>query len=573
MLRSFEIGLSAIRTHQRALNVIGNNIANASTPGYHRQEVHLVPRRPELDGGHYVGTGVEVAEVERVIDQATEDSILSNNALLSTAAARLSVAQDIESLLTPSDSSIHAYVSDFFNNLEAVANTPEVTTVRRELLTAAENVVYQFDTIDAGLQEQRQSRISEISDAVDNINRLVRDIADLNKKIRIGRALNQEPNDLLDKRDQLLNELTEVADVSVQTADNGREIVLLGNGALTISEDPAGLEVGYDDFGNVAVYATGPTRHQLNFTSGQLGGLLTAVNETIPEAQARLAQLAGEIVRAVDQVHATGLTETGGYNIIRGTRGVDSLTRSLISTGTTFPVNSGDVTVTVTDPATGQRTSHRVSINPYFDSITDIAARFDAIDGITASVAADTGRLTLSGDQLLQIDFAGRVDNIPDLSSYSGTGTPEFSGSYAGSTNDEWTVSFSGAGTIGVTNGLTAIVTNSAGQVVAQLEVGAGYAAGQPLAIADGVSVSFDNGTVAATDSTSVLVTANSDTSGLLAALGLNSLFEGTNIRSYQVRDDIQNDYSLLALSRTGFPGDAANFARIADLRDSRFDS
>ncbi|MCA9051225.1 MAG: hypothetical protein KDA89_20955, partial [Planctomycetaceae bacterium] len=91
-MRSFEIGLSAIRTHQRTLNVIGNNIANAATPGFHRQRVNLVTRLPELDGTHYIGTGVQIGNIERLLNRSTEDSLLSNSALLGFVNTGLSVA-------------------------------------------------------------------------------------------------------------------------------------------------------------------------------------------------------------------------------------------------------------------------------------------------------------------------------------------------------------------------------------------------------------------------------------------------------------------------------------------------
>ncbi|MCA9049280.1 MAG: hypothetical protein KDA89_11165, partial [Planctomycetaceae bacterium] len=530
-------------------------------------------RLPELDGTHYIGTGVQIGNIERLLNRSTEDSLLSNSALLGFVNTGLSVAEDIESLLAPGDSSIHQSLSEFFNNLESVANTPEVTTVRGELLNAADNLVYQFGRIDTAFEEQRQARIAEVTDAVDEVNGLIRDIAGYNEKIRVARAVNQEPNDLLDQRDQLLSRLTELADVSVQTINDGRELVLLGNGAVSISERPTELKVERTEDGRIAIFSDGSTTQELTLKTGRLGSLLTAVNETIPAAQERLQLLAAQVVRAIDQQHATGLTDQGGFDVLRSNRGADSVTRPLILSGLAFETQRGDVTISVEDPASGVRRSYRVHIDPYFDSLTDIAARFDALDGVAATVATDTGLLTLSGEGELKIDFAGRVDNVPDLTGFTGTGVPSFSGSYTGRENDEWTVTFNSAGTIGATAGLTATITNSDGQTVATLEVGTGYEAGQPLYIADGVSVQFESGTVSGTDSAVVPVTADADTSGLLSALGINSLFTGRDIRSFDLRSDVREDFSLLAISTSGFPGDAGNMSRLADLRDLRFDT
>ena len=185
-MRGYEIGLSALRTHSTTLNVIGNNIANAATPGFHRERVDLATRAPQLDGQHLIGTGVEIAGIRRVVDEATDAAILRNQSLLGASSADLSIAGDIESLFTPGDSSIHEYFSNFFNKLESVANSPEVPTVRGEFLASAENLLFQFDNIRSALQTQSGARLSELRDSVEQINSSIAEVAELNKEIRFA---------------------------------------------------------------------------------------------------------------------------------------------------------------------------------------------------------------------------------------------------------------------------------------------------------------------------------------------------------------------------------------------------
>ncbi|MEO1980426.1 MAG: flagellar basal body rod C-terminal domain-containing protein, partial [Fuerstiella sp.] len=182
-----------------------------------------------------------------------------------------------------------------------------------------------------------------------------------------------------------------------------------------------------------------------------------------------------------------------------------------------------------------------------------------------------TGRLTVSAVGNQKIDFAGRVDDLPDLTSYTGTAQPEFSGFFVGDTNDQWDVTFNGSGTVGVTDGLTATIRNSAGQIVANVNVGSGYEAGAPVELSDGVSLQFGNGTIIGTDTANVLVTSDPDNTGILSALGLNSLFSGTAVGNFALRKDIAASPELLAVSLTGHPGDASNIASLANLRDFRF--
>ncbi|HIE97642.1 MAG: flagellar hook-associated protein FlgK [Fuerstiella sp.] len=568
-MRGFDIGLSALRTHQRTLNTIGNNIANASTPGYHRQRVNLVTRAPQIDGAHLVGTGVDVGSIERLYDVATEAAILRNQAQLGQVGAELDVANSIEGLFTPGDSSIHANLSDFFNNLEAVANSPEVQTVRSEFLTSSENLLYQFGRLNSDLEQHRQTVISEVTDTVNLMNGLINDVADLNHEIQIARISGRQPNDLLDRRDSIVSQLTQWADVDIQTMKDGREVVLIGGATVTVGKttDPIIAEV--DSNGQLSIRLASQSR-TLDLTSGRLGGQLEAVNETIPSTQDRLGEMAATIVRSIDQQYATGLPASGAYSLIQGSRGVDSVTDPLVSSGLAFPVISGELTITVT-AADGRRSSTRVAIDPYTDSLTDLATALDAISGVNAVVDTATGRLTVSAVGNQKIDFAGRVDDLPDLTSYTGTAQPEFSGFFVGDTNDQWDVTFNGSGTVGVTDGLTATIRNSAGQIVANVNVGSGYEAGAPVELSDGVSLQFGNGTIIGTDTANVLVTSDPDNTGILSALGLNSLFSGTAVGNFALRKDIAASPELLAVSLTGHPGDASNIASLANLRDFRF--
>ncbi|MEO1983545.1 MAG: hypothetical protein ABGZ24_23795, partial [Fuerstiella sp.] len=122
-----------------------------------------------------------------------------------------------------------------------------------------------------------------------------------------------------------------------------------------------------------------------DLTSGRLGGQLEAVNETIPSTQDRLGEMAATIVRSIDQQYATGLPASGAYSLIQGSRGVDSVTDPLVSSGLAFPVISGELTITVT-AADGRRSSTRVAIVPYTDSLTDLATALYAISGVNAGV-------------------------------------------------------------------------------------------------------------------------------------------------------------------------------------------
>ena len=130
-----------------------------------------------------------------------------------------------------------------------------------------------------------------------------------------------------------------------------------------------------------------------------------------------------------------------------------------------------------------------------------------------------------------------------------GTSTASVSGVYSGQSNDTYTFKALGSGTIGTTSGLQVEVKNSSGIVVATLDVGSTYTAGNTLNVANGVSVSFSGGTITSGNTLDLNVINDSDTTNLLAALGINSFFSGTDASNIAVDTNISNDVSLIAAS------------------------
>ncbi|MEZ6061515.1 MAG: flagellar hook-associated protein FlgK [Planctomycetaceae bacterium] len=571
-MRSFDIGLSALRSHQQTLAVLGNNIANASTPGYHRQRVNLADRLPLNQDGLLIGSGVEVESISRLRNQATAEAIGRNSALIGWVEQELATAQRIEALLTPGDNSVHAHVSGLFNRLEALANNPEIQAVRSEFLSAAEQLTQEFNFLDDSLRQLSIDAGQEVTHSVSAVNGLIRQIAELNQRIQTSRLRGDQPNDLLDRRDQIVSQLSDWVDAEVQTTSSGRELLVIDHGAIVVGTNPARLTAREGADGRLGVFLE-DSNTAVPLASGRIRGLLESVNEIIPRTRDELATLATEIVRSIDQLHATGLNDAGGFRSLTGSRGVDDVNVPLSQSGLAFPITAGDLTISVTDTVTGLRTTHRIAVDPAVDSLSDLASRLDALPGVVAAIEPNQGQLLIGGEAQQLIEFAGRVDQVPDLTAFAGTAQPEFSGRYTGVANDNWTVTFSGAGSVGVTDGLTAEVRNQAGDLIATLDIGSTYEAGTPLEIADGVSLQFGPGTIAATDTFSVLTTANADEPGLLSALGINSLFTGSSPGNLGVRSDLQRNPSLLALAKTEFSGESVNAAAMAELRNARFAS
>lgn len=568
-MRAFDIGMSALRTHQTALTTLGHNIANASTPGYHRQRVDLINRPPTVSDGHFVGTGVDISSITRLRNSAAEKALLRNSGLKSYSSLSLDLARQIEAQMTPGELSIHSNLSAFFNRMEKIANAPQDLTVRKEFLTSASELMQGFNTLDQSLQDIGQNVRGELSGAVDKVNQLIGDIAAVNARIFESRGIGSTPNDLLDRRDQLITELSEYIDVEVESGVPGRETMIVG-GSVAVGQRAVRLELTEQPDGRLDLTLE-HTRAPIPLTAGKLRAMLEYKNEIVPAARSRVDDLARQIVLAVDQQHAKGMPDSGAFRAMFGQRAVSNVTVPLAEAETAFPVRAGNIYITVTERTTGVRRTEKVFIDPATDSLQSVAAKFDALAGVAASVDSVRNTISINGEPAYLFDFAGRADNFPDNTLMTGTTVPRFSGGYTGSVNDQWTVSFSGPGTIGLTPGLQAFVRDQAGQVIAVHDVGAGYEAGKPLTVRDGLSLQFSTGTVNASDQSDLYVTTNSDETDFLGALGLNSLFDGSHVGALKIRTEILKSPQDLSGGVTGTPGDATNVARIAAIRDQRF--
>ncbi len=482
-MKAFDIGLSALRSQQLTLSVQGNNLANASTPGYHRQVAGLASRAPLRGDNFSIGAGVDVTGVRRMQATAIETSLLRNSSEAGYSQQSQDIAKQIESLLTPGDASIHAALSNFFNRLEKIANTPQDRTVRQEFLSSATELINEFNGLDQKLTSLARDVSLNLNDAVKQVNQNVKDIAQLNAEIYRARTLGITPNELLDRRDQIASQLSEYVEVDTVTTADGHEQTLIAGGQVTIGILPVTFRVMQDANSKTGIGVNDlPTA--MTLSSGSLTAMTTSLNDTIPEFKSRLRDLSRGIVQTVDQQHAQGISDSGPASVLAGNRGVKDVSVPLTRSNPAFPISYGELSITVTDNATGLRRTERVIIDPDSDSLDDVAAKLSAISGVTASVDGARNTLSIAAQGAYSIDFAGRSDNPADSS-----------------------------------------------------------------------------------------INSHPDETGILAALGIGSLFEGSEPGTFKVRNEILENPGQLAASVTGLPGDGRNIAAMASLRDVRFDA
>ncbi len=568
----FSRAISALQAHQAALNVVGNNIANANTPDYHRQEVRLVDRHPVLIDGLYIGQGVRVARIDRAYQSVTEEAItrnISENAGIET---RLQTSRQIEGLLTPGRGSVLDRLETFFNELERLTAEPDNPASRTVVARAAASLADEINSLDSEIDEMIRDIDLAIEETLGRIETLALQITEMNVKVRQGELLNQSPNDLKDKRDRLVNELAQLIDISIEPMTNtGGDIVFtqdtlrMADGRITVINDRIELNTFLQPDGQMTITKFGSI-DPIDVVHGKLGGLLIARNEMLMSYENRLEEFTQGLVEAVDSTHATGIGFDGSFDVLLGQRGLDQVDVPLQDVESIVDIKAGSLFINVT-AADGTKTLNEVVIDPTVDTLEDVATRISAIANIQATVDATSGQISVLATPGYTFDFTGNLPTALDTSLLTGTAQPSAFGPYDGSDNRQYTFQFSGAGTVGSTPGLLMDMYNSSGQLIATFDVGQGYEPDSAIAIGNGVEVRLTAGDVNAGDQFDLPLVAASDTTGFLAATGLNTLFVGDHAGSLSVNQAILEDPNRFASTRTGQPLDAMNAARLLDLR------
>jgi len=568
MSSAIQAALSAIHANQVAIDTVSQNIANANTPGYHRQVVNLRPRQ-SLDPGNRlsVGDGVEVAGINQVRSELVEQAVSQNISSQSAISAELGIVRQIETLVNPIDGSLADRIQEFFNGAERLSSAPQDANLRRTVLGQAVNLADEFNSLSRSLQQISADTRNEVNESIKQINELSLELSELNPRIRISEQGSAGSLALRDRRDQVITELAALIDVELRADSAGNTVALLGGHTAVVGETKPDLRVSLEN--GELLLTQGGIEREVAPVGGRLAGLIEGYNRRIPAFVDRLDTLAREFSGLVDSIHSEGVGLDGSFQTLTSERPVTSIGIPLSQSVSGLPVQSGELFVSVTATETGVNRIERIVIDPQTQSLQDFATALSSIDRLSAVVAPQTGQLFITAEPGYTFDFTGQLEQLPSDPGFTGTSAVAVSGSYSGEENDQLTFSVVGTGTVGLDENLQVEVRNSAGELLNSLEIGRGYAPGTELEVGNGVAVSFGVGTVNSADTLGLDVIADPDTANVLAALGLNTLFSGATASDLKVSARLRSDPSAFAASRTGQPGDSGNLLRLAVQRDS----
>ncbi len=434
----FDTGLSALISARTAINTIGQNLANASTPGYSRERVLLETVGGTFSRGLRLGGGVRVNSIERV----TDDLLLSRLRIQQHEVARRSVGlqslQEIEQIFgEPGEGGVSALLGNLFNGLSGLGATPDESALRSGVVQAGTALTERIRRIQQDLTSNSQGVGDQISSTTERINAIGQALADINDRLTAAQGLGPPPAELLDGQSRLLDELATYVDIRVNDLGAGRVRVNIG-GQLVVGVNRAiPLSVTKNSDGKSEVIledAVAP----LDVSSGQLKGLLDLEGSGVKERQDGLDQMARSLIREFNEIHATGVPSTGGYQSLQASNPLvdtnqsgDFLDELIVNAGLPFDVQDGTLLVNVIDDATGAITQTSLDIDISSDTVGDLVNRLSSISGLNASVDG-TGRLSVSAAIGKRFHFAPTLDANPDDSNLFGSASGQITGALSG---------------------------------------------------------------------------------------------------------------------------------------------
>lgn len=418
----FSIGVSGLSAAQLALQTTSNNISNVYTPGYNR-ELTLV-EDASLTGG------IEVTGIQRQFDYFTSTQLNQATSQLKALEAYEVQVNQLDNLLADTEAGLAPLMQSFFSSLSDLAAAPSDPAARQGVIGTANTLSAQFRAMGEYFENMQQGINTQIESEITQINNTAELISKLNSEIAIARArTGEEPNSLLNRRDQLVAELSERVDVRVYIQDGGAYNISIGNGqplvsgsqsyqmvAIDSSLEPYKTVVGYQDSaGNVLEL------DESIFQGGKLGGLMTFRAETLDAVQNEIGQLAVSLAMEFNEQHMAGLDLNGDPGLEFFGIGSPVTFSSAKNIGTaSFSAEFSDATqltgvdyeLRVNDAASGEFIITPSDGTPSFTATLDASNQLN-FDGLTLTL--DDPALLANNDRFKLLptrDIAGSLDTL-----------------------------------------------------------------------------------------------------------------------------------------------------------------
>ncbi|HEX3998929.1 MAG TPA: flagellar hook-associated protein FlgK [Pirellulales bacterium] len=424
LLSSIQLAGNSLQAQQLGLQVVGQNIANANTPGYSVETLGLTPGPTQQDGSLLLGTGVDITGVQQQVDQFLNTQVRNGLSTQTGTGVSSQTYQQLESMFgilndTNNGTNLDSAMTNFFSSVSQILNNPNDPTVQQLAVSNGQTVATTFNQLASSAQQLQTGLNGQVQSDATTVNTLLTQIGTLNQQIvqlqggtgGAGSVGNQAVG-LLDQRDEALSNLAGLMNVSTQLQPDGT-VTVYNSGQYLVDESqvrPVTIVNSADGDFDASNLALQGSNTPLTITSGQIGGLINSRDQILGGFVEQLNSLANTFASAFNQLYSTG-QGSNGYTSVTGTTSVADPSAPLDSAGLSVTPANGTFQVLVYDSATGLTQTSQIEINENGLSndttLNSLAGQLNGVSGLAASVNS-SGQLQISTTSpTQQVAFAG----------------------------------------------------------------------------------------------------------------------------------------------------------------------
>ena len=317
------LGIKAMAANYAALQVTGQNIANANVQGYSRQTADLATAQGQFTGAGFFGRGVDVASVSRAHNEFLTREAASAKSLSAMDTARWQQLSRLEGVFKTGEMGLGYATSELMTAFTDLTSRPNDMATRQVVLARAADLASRFSEAGAALDEVQAGVAAELRASVSVVNGLAQSIAEVNNRIAGLRGLGQPANDLLDERERLLSRLSEHVSITRIEASDGTLSVFMGGGQrLVLGAQAAQMQV-LQDQSDPSRFAVGLVEGNLQrrldasvIGGGAIAGLLRFQNEDLVQARVLVGQIGAAVAGAINEQQLKGINLQQPYGSV-----------------------------------------------------------------------------------------------------------------------------------------------------------------------------------------------------------------------------------------------------------------
>ncbi|MEY4016697.1 MAG: Flagellar hook-associated protein 1 [Pseudomonadota bacterium] len=314
---------NAVAAYQRALGTVSNNIANVNTEGYSRQDVVLKDTAPTKAANMFFGTGVALEAVKRQFDAFAESNLRNSNSDLSSQKPMVDYTKRVMDIMGDKSVGLSSALDDFFTSANALSADPASSVLRSSFLRSSEGVASRFAELSGQFDLVGTETSQALESTTKQVNTLTSQLALVNQNMASSATEDGQSAEILDRRDLILRQLSDLVRIKTSFATNGSVSVALGNtvtqGVVVdgLKSRPIGIDTSVPGKTELVLDPYGKTESLASASGGQLGGLQAFISQVLEPAQKSLNFLAQTLVTETNKIQTNGIDGYGqtGQNL------------------------------------------------------------------------------------------------------------------------------------------------------------------------------------------------------------------------------------------------------------------